>query len=318
MWIRSSYLPICCAPRRVSPDWVATSERACLEHLARGLAEPVRVEPDSVEVAPSSLQSASTFQHTFTFEPGQVNVGEPPEVLDDLADLLRLPDVSHVFLSGGSSSDEASSPEVAEQLRTARVEAIRAELIRRNVDAARLLVRSPREMEALRTDLSGAAIARLLAAPTVVVYGSPPKQPPPERLVLEDCHPGVLAQLSLDAAVVERLKRSVSPLTVTSCVAGACARAVLAIDSLGTGDQLVFGLEGQQGVGASLTWAAQVVLLQVWTSQTVARNGDDYRLRLQAGDWQSDRLHTKVIYSAKPSRRSPSGSCPIAHVTAVD
>lgn len=99
---------------------------------------------------------------------------------------------------------------------------------------------------------------------------------------VEDCLPGVVAQVVIPTPEFEALLDSGSRLRIESCVGSNCAQAVLEFDNLARDDELVFALEGRLKAGALLTWNGGAVWLRVRVVQPREQviEGERYRLTL--------------------------------------
>jgi hypothetical protein len=154
--------------------------------------------------------------------------------------------------------------------------------------------------------------------PYVITADSTTTSTEPGRV--EDCLPGVVAQVVIPTPEFEALLDSGSRLRIESCVGSNCAQAVLDFDNLARDDQLVFALEGSSKAGALLTWNGGAVWLRVRVVQPREQviEGERYRLTLMLDEKPLRAIDTQLTYhSPNPvagSAASTPPQCPVSSV----
>jgi len=152
--------------------------------------------------------------------------------------------------------------------------------------------------------------------PPYITADSTTAEPSP----VEDCLPGVVAQVLIPTREFEALLDSGSRLRIESCVGSSCAQAVLDFDNLARDDQLVFALEGSSKAGALLTWNGGAVWLRVRVAQPPEQviEGERYRLTLTLDEKPLRAIETPLTYhSPSPVAGSTASTplqCPVASV----
>jgi hypothetical protein len=289
-----------------SRDWLVTSRGSCLEHFAPGLPDPIVIVGHANWGA--SIQERLTYQQVLRFERGGTRLETAPELLDEMAELFNHPQLRFVFLHGTAELGEATTTEGRDALARSRVRTVVQELTRRGVPPERLIEHDAREFSSTRSDLSEQQVRALSNAPSVLLYGPPPKPREADQGAPERCYPGVKATLSVPDDQLE--PRPGSTLMLAACLNGRCARGALATETLSLGDEVIVRLDGDPPAGATLAWTADGLRLVVRTVdlESRLRDGDPYDVIVELDGQQTGSLRATVSYP-------DSGGCRVANVS---
>jgi len=137
------------------------------------------------------------------------------------------------------------------------------------------------------------------------------------------CLPGLAAEVLIPTAELEAQIEYGSHLRIESCIGSKCAQAVIGLDSLARGDQLLFALEGNSKAGAHLFWNSGMVRFRLRAAQPREQvvEGERYRLTLELDGKLLRAVDTTLSYKTSSTPPAPafvgptSAQCPVAIVT---
>ncbi len=250
----------------------------CVEDFAPGITVPIGMQRPLFS-GPASTLCAEGLR----FTRGSTNLEVFPSALDEVAERLKREPGRTVFLHGVCLPGESATPEACEALGHARARVVASELTRRGVASERLVEQTLTEFQATRPNPAEQEMPKEFDAPVVWVYGPPPDPiyvDPPRP---EPCYPGVEAELTLTPEEFSPDSGTIMALNV--CLAGGCARGKLGLDTLASGDKVIWRLEGYPSTGMILDWRTERAKLVVRSlvPPDRLRNGDRYQLTLDLG-----------------------------------